>query len=400
MASVYDWFNALGPGAMQVASDVYTIGQQKSLMRENQRWQESMMDKQNAYNSPAAQRSRAIAAGAAPNFAPMGSAGVESVSQPNLKAPDFTAFGDPAAKIRNADLQNAEIKSQEMANYRSGVDNQLYLQEKMIKIASSLEELRSQGLNNREAEQRYDEMVKRFEMFQDTYDALVEREFLQNENINQSTVKMQEDVKAEWQKLDNELKSIREMIRHNKVAEALAQFANKTDRMNAITNRMNAGTYGREASSVIALNEQQQKHVEQLTKEAWFRNYVENHTVNDKIDIVKFQRKMAEYDMDERKSAMIVAAIEADWARNKSASFIGNALRSLTGMDPDEVFSAAMMIGLGYSAASRARSAAKSVPKDRVAEFNGYDSAKGVSRSEAESVLGRTLDNIRGLTGH
>lgn len=97
-----------------------TNQQQIALMREQQQWQEKMMDKQNEYNAPVNQLGLYQAAGYNPLTAlnnmsgVSSSAGVQGVSTPQLQAPDLqTPFSQISNHIMNYALMESQIKKNE-----------------------------------------------------------------------------------------------------------------------------------------------------------------------------------------------------------------------------------------------------------------------------------------------
>lgn len=93
---------------------------QIQMMRENQQWQEKMMDKQNEYNAPTNQLGLYSAAGYNPLTAlnnmsgVSASAGVQGVSTPQLHTPDLVSpFSQISNHLMNYALMESQIKKNE-----------------------------------------------------------------------------------------------------------------------------------------------------------------------------------------------------------------------------------------------------------------------------------------------
>lgn len=331
MASALEWFSAIGAPVSQAALGIGTNLQQSLMMRQNQRWQEKMMRQQNEYNSPSAQRARAIRAGVAPNFAPQGAAGVDSIYQPALQNPNLNGLGDAAGKMQGYQVQDEAIKQQRMQSYRAGVDTQVYMQEKMIKIASDLEELRSKGLNNRESLLRYDKLESEYNLLQDSYDALVEQNY-QNVEVSKQNIQASKETQK---RLSDELS---ELIRHNKVNEAVSRYNAQTARISA--------------NSQASLNKVEEERVAAAAAKLSKEGYLLSQTIPSEIQISKIRAITEGMSAQEKQATAYMAAIQAEFSRRKSNSVIAYILQAGFGLDPDQVANVGAMLGLGAGAIS------------------------------------------------
>lgn len=345
MAKFLDYFGAIGSPALGVASTLAVNAQNQSIMNKQMRWQEEMVRQSNEYNSPAAQRSRNIRAGVAPSFSPQGAAGVQSVTSPSMSAPDFSGFSNSAASLRQSALQDEEIKRSRLESYRAGVDTQLYLTEKIAKLANDIADLESKGLSNKESRLRYDRLQSEYNTYLDTLDDYKAIMHGQAEQLRLGNVEIEHSTERQ----DKESLA---RIKHMSVQEQIDWFEAKT--------RRSVG------ESQIVLNDYQRKQVYAMTRKVINDIRLFKEKEPSEVNLSNLAVENMKWSVEERKAAAFATILQTDLLEQKSNAPVAYVLRVVFGLESKDMLSVLNMLGVGAAAKTIATKAAKVNPT----EFN------------------------------
>lgn len=336
MPTALDYFDALGSPVASVAGTIASNLSNQRIMKKQMRWQEEMAAKSNEYNSPMQQRARAIRAGAAPSFAPFGAAGVQSVTSPNMQSPDFESFRGSASYLRQATLQDEEIKRSRMESYRAGIDTQLYLTEKVTKIANELSELESKGLNNKESRLRYDHLQAEYNTYLDTLEDYKNIMHGQAEQLRLGNVELEHST----QRQDRESLA---RIKHMSIEDQISWFE-------ARTHRISAESQGELNESQIELNEYQRKNVYAMTRKTINEIRIMKEKEPYEVNLSKLAVDNMQWSVEERKAAAFATLLQTDLLEQKSNAPLAYVLRVVFGLEPKDMLSVLNMVGFGAAA--------------------------------------------------
>lgn len=332
MASALEWFSAIGAPVAQGALGIGTNFQQAFLMRKNQRWQEQMMSQQNEYNSPAAQRARAIRAGVAPNFAPQGAAGVQGVVNPSLNVPDMSSFGDSASKLRDYEITGESLKQQRLQTYMAGIDKQLYLSKQLVSLSNEIADLEKKGVETKESKQRLDNLAQQYDLIERQLPDLVRLTSNEADLIGARFRETEDFTRRESARVEAEVK-------HLSVQE-------KIDWYNANTSRLNSDSQGKLNTSLIELNNYEKQRVNQVVKSLIQENIINENLLTDRIAQGKLERIIAQLNKQEKEAVAAMVGLELEIKDRKNASRLNQLYQRTFGMDFKESLDALNLIGI------------------------------------------------------
>lgn len=332
MASALEWFSAIGAPVAQGALGIGTNFQQAFLMRKNQRWQEQMMSQQNEYNSPAAQRARAIRAGVAPNFAPQGAAGVQGVVNPSLNVPDMSSFGDSASKLRDFEITGESLKQQRLQTYMAGIDKQLYLSKQLVSLSNEIADLEKKGVETKESKQRLDNLAQQYDLIERQLPDLVRLTSNEADLIGARFRETEDFTRRESARVEAEVK-------HLSVQE-------KIDWYNANTSRLNSDSQGKLNTSLIELNNYEKQRVNQVVKSLIQENIINENLLTDRIAQGKLERIIAQLNKQEKEAVAAMVGLELEIKDRKNASRLNQLYQRTFGMDFKESLDALNLIGI------------------------------------------------------
>lgn len=332
MASALEWFSAIGAPVAQGALGIGTNFQQAFLMRKNQRWQEQMMSQQNEYNSPAAQRARAIRAGVAPNFAPQGAAGVQGVVNPSLNVPDMSSLGDSASKFRDYEITGESLKQQRLQTYMAGIDKQLYLSKQLVSLSNEIADLEKKGVETKESKQRLDNLAQQYDLIEKQLPDLVRLTSNEADLIGARFRETEDFTRRESARVEAEVK-------HLSVQE-------KIDWYNANTSRLNSESQGKLNTSLIELNNYEKQRVNQVVKSLIQENIINENLLTDRIAQGKLERHIAQLNKQEKEAVAAMVGLELEIKDRKNASRLNQLYQRTFGMDFKESLDALNLIGI------------------------------------------------------
>lgn len=245
--------------ASQVGTSLVNNALSQHNAREQRDWQERMMDKQNQYNSPIADKLRKMAAGVNPyagelNSVPSASAGTGASAQ-TIPMGDPLASAFTMAQIRKLDAETGKTVTET---------------DKILAEISNLELLHTKGIiTNDELEFRLGKLKQAWEQ-KSQYEADLEQTEANTENLNQQTAESNERTsKAEAERLftealtatENALRDARvqtekaRAVAENASASANLAQANKLiQEGKLVSNEVDRDTFKRSAETFYGFN--------------------------------------------------------------------------------------------------------------------------------------------------
>lgn len=299
------------------------------MMQEQNQFNLNMWSKNNAYNSPSAQRARLLQAGINGTTAITGGESgqpVQSVAGSPMQAPSqmqnplssFSALGSDFVQVLAASKMDADVTEQRLKNYRLGVESRTFEYEHLMKLRSQEYDLLSKQNRSRSEELQLENL--RLEI------AKAEKNLGWIDKLNQSQLDSTEaTTRSVNESIERDNRESAQRIASMKVSDAVNWF-------NARTGRMSTEQENRESEARI-------DSIKQQVSAARGREEYERLISKYAAKVKKVEASKSEAELRYAWAELEYLSCQLITAKDLQASFIAKGIRQILGIDANQLFS-------------------------------------------------------------